>query len=162
MLEFEALTESQVARMSALATSIVREHFDPLIGKEQNDYMLALFQSEPSIRNQMASYQYYFVKGQEKDIGFLSMKEEKEYLYLSKFYLCKEKRGQGLAYEMLDFVINTAQKLSLKRIRLNVNRHNCAVQAYRKMGFTIVKEEVNDIGHGYVMDDYVMVYMLGI
>lgn len=34
MLEFEALTESQVARMSALATSIVREHFDPLIGKE--------------------------------------------------------------------------------------------------------------------------------
>lgn len=150
MLEFEALTESQVARMSALATSIVREHFDPLIGKEQNDYMLALFQSEPSIRNQMASYQYYFVK------------EEKEYLYLSKFYLCKEKRGQGLAYEMLDFVIKTAQKLSLKRIRLNVNRHNCAVQAYRKMGFTIVKEEVNDIGHGYVMDDYVMVYMLGI
>lgn len=30
-----------IAEMSAMATEIVREHFDPIIGRAQNDYMIA-------------------------------------------------------------------------------------------------------------------------
>ena len=44
-----------VQALSALATSIVREHFDPIIGKAQNDYMLEKFQSVPALRSQLES-----------------------------------------------------------------------------------------------------------
>ena len=39
--------------MSKMATEIVREHFEPLIGKEQNDYMLEMFQTEDAIKKQL-------------------------------------------------------------------------------------------------------------
>ena len=38
-----------IEELSNLATSIVREHFDPIIGKKQNDYMLNMFQSVPDM-----------------------------------------------------------------------------------------------------------------
>ena len=43
----------------------------------------------------------------------------------------------------------------MKRIELNVNRFNDAVRVYEKLGFRRIREEKNDIGHGYYMDDYV-------
>ena len=45
MLDFERVQAGETEKieaLSALATAIVREHFDPIIGKAQNDYMLAL------------------------------------------------------------------------------------------------------------------------
>ena len=40
---------------------------------------------------------------------------------------------------------------------LNVNKNNGqAIRAYEKRGFAIREAVVNDIGRGYVMDDYVM------
>ena len=44
-----------------------------------------------------------------------------------------------------------------RRLWLQVNRGNTqAIAAYRKYGFRIVESRVFDIGHGFVMDDYVM------
>ena len=43
-----------------------------------------------------------------------------------------------------------------KAIFLNVNKYNKARFFYEKLGFTIVKDEVIEIGNGYVMDDFVM------
>jgi hypothetical protein len=31
-----------------------------------------------------------------------------------------------------------------------------AVQVYKKLGFHVIREEMNDIGNGYYMDDYVL------
>jgi hypothetical protein len=77
--------------MSLLASSIVKEHFDPLIGSAQNDYMIEKFQSVEAIREQIAKgYEYYFVcNEQNKNIGFLAIYDRKTDLYLSKFYLLK-------------------------------------------------------------------------
>ena len=42
-------------------------------------------------------------------------------------------------------------------IYLTVNRHNThAYEVYLHKGFTVIREEVNDIGFGFVMDDYIM------
>jgi ribosomal protein S18 acetylase RimI-like enzyme len=47
------------------------------------------------------------------------------------------------------------------KIRLRVNRGNhLAIRAYQRAGFEITEELCNDIGGGFVMDDYVMVRML--
>ncbi len=39
-----------------------------------------------------------------------------------------------------------------KAIFLNVNKYNKAIHFYTKLGFTKVKDEVIDIGEGYVME----------
>ena len=66
MLAFERLAPDDgdgILVMSRLATDILREHYDPILGKAQNDYMLEKFQSVEAINHQLASgYQYYFVR----------------------------------------------------------------------------------------------------
>jgi hypothetical protein len=37
-----------------------------------------------------------------------------------------------------------------------VNKYNFAIDVYKRLGFVTVADEVNDIGNGFVMDDYVM------
>ena len=152
----------QVSALSALATPIVREHFDPIIGKAQNDYMLQKFQTVEAITAQLQQgYQYYFVQDlQKKNIGFLAFYPRQQELYLSKFYLQKEQRGHGYAKQMLQFVLQQAKLAGLSAITLNVNRDNPAVRVYEHLGFVKIGEEKNDIGQGFFMDDYVFSYVL--
>ena len=69
----KAEDREQIAGLSAFASSIVKEHFDPLIGPEQNDYMIARFQSVPAITEQIASgYRYYLAESEAGELeGFL-------------------------------------------------------------------------------------------
>jgi len=61
-----------------------------------------------------------------------------------------------LSRKMLAFVRSKTIEEGLHAIELNVNRHNMAVQVYEKLGFHVIREEMNDIGNGYYMDDYVL------
>jgi len=158
MIEFVRLEndEKEIERMSAMATAIVREHFDPLIGKEQNDYMLSLFQTPGAIASQLAEgYRYYFVRKDGEDIGFTAFYPRQDAMYLSKFYLYRQERAKGYAHAMLEFVESETRKEGLQAVELNVNRFNSAVKVYEKLGFEIIREEKNEIGHGFIMDDYV-------
>ena len=158
-MNFVALNQSdtdKICEMSKMATEIIREHFDPIIGKSQNDYMLKRFQSVEAIANQLAQgYRYYFVQENSQNIGFIAFYPKNDAMYLSKFYLYKNMRGKGYAHQMLSFVIDETKKARLNAIELNVNRFNSACQAYEKLGFKIVRTEKNDIGNGFFMDDYV-------
>ena len=158
-MEFEQLQpsdESGIKEMSDMATAIVREHFDPLIGKEQNDYMLALFQSRDAIRRQLEKgYRYYFVRLDGRTIGFVAFYPKGDSMVLSKFYLYREERGKGYSRRMMDFVIRETRSAGLTGIELNVNRHNSACRAYEHLGFRIIRSEKNDIGQGFYMDDHV-------
>ncbi len=158
MIEFVRLEndEKEIERMSAMATAIVREHFDPLIGKEQNDYMLSLFQTPGAIAAQLAEgYRYYFVRKDGEDIGFTAFYPKQDAMYLSKFYLYRQERAKGYAHAMMEFVESETRKEGLQAVELNVNRFNSAVRVYEKLGFEIIREEKNEIGHGFIMDDYV-------
>lgn len=158
MIEFVRLEndEKEIERMSAMATAIVREHFDPLIGKEQNDYMLSLFQTPGAIAAQLAEgYRYYFVRKDGEDIGFTAFYPKQDAMYLSKFYLYRQERVKGYAHAMMEFVESETRKEGLQAVELNVNRFNSAVRVYEKLGFEIIREEKNEIGHGFIMDDYV-------
>ncbi len=158
MIEFVRLEndEKEIERMSAMATAIVREHFDPLIGKEQNDYMLSLFQTPGAIAAQLAEgYRYYSVRKDGEDIGFTAFYPKQDAMYLSKFYLYRQERAKGYAHAMMEFVESETRKEGLQAVELNVNRFNSAVKVYEKLGFEIIREEKNEIGHGFIMDDYV-------
>lgn len=145
-------------RMSRFASAIVKDYFDPLIGPAQNDYMIAHFQSPAAIADQLAhGYEYFFVCDDEgAPIGFLTYVVEPERLYLSKFYLHKSQRGKGYSRAMFDFVVAAARTAGRARIELNVYRHNDAtLAAYEALGFTRLRAEKNDIGGGFVLDDFV-------
>jgi ribosomal protein S18 acetylase RimI-like enzyme len=158
-MNFVALDKNdaeKVCEMSKMATEILREHYDPIIGIAQNDYMLKRFQSVESIEDQLAhGYRYYFVQTESQNAGFVAFYPKNDVMYLSKFYLYKNMRGKGFARQMLSFVVEEAKKLGLNAVELNVNKHNPACQAYEKLGFRIIRSEKNDIGNGFFMDDYV-------
>ena len=155
-VKLEPGDKDTVREMSEMATAIVREHYDPIIGREQNDYMLKMFQSEEAVMGQLEhGYNYYFVKEDGRNAGFMAFYQRENALYLSKFYLYKDMRGRGFSRTMMEFIKGKAKELGLNRIELNVNRNNPSVQIYEKLGFTVAWTEKNDIGNGFYMDDYV-------
>ena len=148
--------KEEINEMSGMATAIVRDYYDPIIGKEQNDYMLKMFQTPEAIAEQMEhGYRYYFVRENGKNLGFVAFYPRENALYLSKLYLYKDERGKGYAREILEFLKTQARELGFNRIELNVNRNNDTRFIYEKLGFTVAWEEKNDIGNGFYMDDYV-------
>ena len=161
-IEIKKISEDEIPILSELATSILREHFDPIIGKAQNDYMLEKFQSISAIKEQFKKgYLYHWVKYENKNIGFLGFFPVENKLYLSKFYLIKEYRGKKISKKMLEFLINYAKDRKLISIYLNVNKYNdLATNVYKHLGFVIIREEKNDIGNGFYMDDYVFEYTI--
>ena len=158
-MDFEQLMpydESGIKEMSRMATAIVQEHYDPIIGKEQNDYMIQKIQTADAIKEQLEQgSQYYFVSDKRRRVGFLAFYPRENAMYLSKLYLYKDERGKGYSRQMLDFVIRNARNIGLTSIELNVNRNNSAIYAYEKLGFKVIRAEKNDIGAGFFMDDYV-------
>ena len=148
--------DKEISEMSKMATEILREYYDPIIGKEQNDYMLELFQSEDAIRDQLAhGYRYYFVRENDTNLGFFAFYPREDVLYLSKLYLYKEQRGKGYSRQILEMLKTQAKELDLNRIELNVNKNNPTKYIYERLGFTVARAEKNDIGNGFYMDDYV-------
>jgi ribosomal protein S18 acetylase RimI-like enzyme len=54
-------------------------------------------------------------------------------------------------------VADDARAAGAKVLVLNVNKRNAqAIRAYERHGFAIREAVINDIGSGYVMDDFVM------
>jgi len=152
-----------IREMSKLASTIVKDHYDPILGEAQNDYMIDKFQSVNAIKEQLHSgYKYYFVVNEDgKKVGFIALIPKEDHMYLSKFYLHKDYRGKGIAKEMLDFIIERTKEAGLSLVVLNVNKYNdIAIRAYEKLGFIRIREEIIDIGSGYYMDDFVYSYSI--
>ena len=76
---------------------------------------------------------------------------------MSKLYVHKNFRGAGLARKAFTYLQERCRKEGLSAIWLTVNRFNSnTIAIYRHFGFTVIREEKNDIGGGYYMDDYIM------
>ncbi len=151
-------TEKDIAVVVDLADEIWREHYIPIIGQAQVDYMLEKYQSARAIKQQLEEgVTYYIIVYKDIDIGYLSYYFKEDSLFLSKIYVKSSGRGKGLGGKAVRFLEDEARKNSLNSISLTVNKNNSrSIEAYRKMGFKILKAIVMDIGGGFVMDDYIM------
>lgn len=148
----------EIKAVANLAQVIWTEHYTPIIGKSQVDYMLAKFQSETAISAQIKEgFNYFLIAYQEAYVGYFAFCLQKDTLFLSKFYVLRSKRGMGYGKEALKFIEAQVKNLGLKKIKLTVNKNNSSsITAYEKMGFINVESIVQDIGNGFVMDDYVL------
>lgn len=155
-------TPHEVGRVAELADIIWKEHYIPIIGKPQVDYMLEHFQSAPAIEKQLAEGVFYFLIQQEDlDLGYLAFEKRAASLFLSKIYLLESKRGMGYGRAAMAFLENSARDLECAEIALTVNKYNDrSIAAYNRMGFQITGGAITDIGGGFTMDDFLMVKLL--
>ena len=157
----KAENDKDIQLIAELAKIIWNEHFTPLIGKEQVDYMLDKFQSYHAISDAVNNdgYVYYMAFDDDSLAGYLGAHPEDDCVFLSKIYVERGHRRLGIASKMLELV--KADFADKNYMYLTVNKHNdIAVSTYNALGFTLRREQVTDIGHGFVMDDYVFRYDL--
>ena len=165
MNDFEmklAESDSQIKEIADLAEIIWHEHFTPIIGEAQVDYMVEKFQSYPALKEQLKSgYEYYQVYNGGNFCGYCGIHPEDGRLFLSKLYLEKQARGKHLATKAFTFLKELCAKRGLSSIWLTCNKHNDgSLNVYRHLGFETVDTQEADIGSGYIMDDYIMEYFL--
>lgn len=148
----------QIEVVAGLAEEIWNQHFTPIIGKQQVDYMVEKFQSVPAIKAQLNDgYQYYLLDNAKGYFGYTAVQPRGRELFLSKLYIKKSKRGKGYGRQALAFIESLAAMLDKSLVSLTVNRNNIStIKVYEKMGYKISGEIVKDIGKGFVMDDFTM------
>lgn len=151
-------THEEIKDLAAMADEIWHEYFVCILSNEQIDYMVNKFQSYKAMKEQISNhYEYYIINIDNEDVGYFCIKEEDNAMFLSKLYLKKIHRGKGYASKTIKHLKNEAVVRDLSKIWLTVNKYNeHTIKVYKNKGFKITKEQVADIGQGYVMDDYIM------
>jgi ribosomal protein S18 acetylase RimI-like enzyme len=150
-------TAIDIETVARLAKEIWYEHYVPIIGREQVDYMVPRMQSVPAIAAQIAEgYEYFLAAVDGEEVGYAAVRSEDGAVFLSKLYVRKSARRSGIARRMLAHLEDSARVRGLRSIWLTVNKENPALQAYLRLGFRVTGPIVTDIGDGFVMDDYRM------
>ncbi len=159
-IEFiEVTTQEQIDTLEKLACEIWTEHYTPIIGREQVEYMLNKYQTKDAVFSQIKDegYRYYLIESERQALGYIAVLPKKESLFLSKYYVHISHRRKGIGRKALEFIEQLANDLKLKKIYLTVNKNNkTAITVYEKMGFRNTGPIVTDIGNGFIMDDYKM------
>lgn len=151
-------TPAEIEVTALLADAIWSECYEELLSREQIRYMVEKFQSVPAITAQIRDdgYLYFLFQIDGNNAGYLGLQPKDGRLLLSKIYLLKSYRGGGWLSLLFGFVDSVAKRHGCRTVWMTANRHNeRAVAAYKKIGFQVVREQVADIGQGFVMDDYV-------
>jgi ribosomal protein S18 acetylase RimI-like enzyme len=160
----EVTTAVDIERLSQFAGRIWRDHYRPIIGNAQVEYMLANFQSPSGIARQCAAgYQYFWILEHDLPLAYFAwiMTDEDQSLQLSKLYVDKNHRRHGLGRHIIQLAADYGLKHDLSLLWLTVNRHNqTAIDFYLGNGFVNTESLVQDIGGGFVMDDFKMVKQL--
>lgn len=152
-------TDEQIADVVRLAREIWEEHYTGLIGCGQVAFMLERFQSPVAITTQIAEgYAYYLALSDGRPEGYFAVVAEPgtSRLLLSKLYLRQSCRGLGVGRQILDFVETLGRRQGCRTLWLTVNKRNPTLGWYERQGFVRAAAIVQDIGGGYVMDDYRM------
>lgn len=160
-MTLQKATLHHIPIIEQLARKIWPIAYAEILSDEQLEYMLSMFYSEEALQEQLEEkkHNFYLVLNNSGDyLGFVSYELDCELgkTKIHKIYVLPETQGLGLGKLLFEKVREEALKANQKAIFLNVNKYNKAQQFYSKLDFKIVKEEVIDIGRGYVMDDYVM------
>lgn len=149
--------ESDLQTIAELAKIIWNDHYVPIIGQAQVDYMLTNIYNLNSLKDQISTkkHQFYLIENGGKEIGFLSVSSENSFDYfLHKFYISGNDCNKGTGTLVLDELVKLIKPKSL---RLTVNRQNFkSINFYFKNGFKIESVEDFDIGNGFHMNDFVM------
>ncbi len=164
-LAFRRATAEDIPVIRGLADRIWRESYREIISLAQIGHMLGWMYSTATLAREIGEgIRYDLAERAGQPVGYLAIgvRADEHRAELHKLYLLPELQGQGAGQVMLRHAIAVAVAAGATRLELRVNRHNLRAQrAYVRADFQIERELCQDIGGGFVMDDFVMVRELG-
>ncbi|WP_333597471.1 GNAT family N-acetyltransferase [Chryseobacterium flavum] len=159
-------TEKDIPLIQELAGKSWKSAYADILSEEQMKYMLSEMYSQSEIENQLRNHNYHYFLIQDEDSGSFEGFIGYEHHYsdkttkLHRIYLVPESKGKGFGKKALQFLNEKVKENEDSRIILNVNKHNTARQFYESQGYSVYDEGVFDIGNGFVMDDYLMEFLI--
>lgn len=132
--------------------------YAPMLSQAQIGYMLDMMYSVDSLTRQFGEGADYLLCHDEGvPVGFASVVDHGDGSFkLEKLYVVPGQHGKGAGRFIIDYITGSIAAKGARTLQLQVNKRNPAKRFYEKLGFTVAKEAVFDIGNGFVMDDYVM------
>lgn len=164
------LEPQQAEAVEELARLIWRAHYLGIITAAQIEYMLGQRYAPEVIRASLAKGEWWDVsRDQDEPIEFAdgivafahSFLVSDSEIKVDKLYVHPDYQRRGLGRQLLATVAARAGQMGCRRLLLRVNRYNRqAIQAYTSFGFKVEGNVKEDIGAGFIMDDYLMVLPL--
>lgn len=165
MISIQRNTDTNFTSIRAIAKEVWPIAYGAILSQAQLDYMMEMMYSISSLQKQANENANHFIVALENEIpiGFASF----EFNYnqtlktkIHKIYVLSNQQGRGTGKLLIDYIVNKSHQNNQEALLLNVNKKNKAQHFYEKLGFIVSKEVVIDIGNGYVMDDYVMEFLI--
>ncbi len=147
-------------KVRELAKEIWPPTFSSILTQAQIEYMLdMMYAPEVFLEEQTRGIIWELILNTDgQAIGYVSWSCNANGVgKLNKIYLRLQYHGLGLGTKILQYVKDRCRQLGCQTLQLNVNKQNQkAIRSYRKNGFQIIESTTNDIGNGFVMDDFIM------
>lgn len=155
------LLPGEVEAVAALARVVWQATYTAIISQAQMDYMLAQRYGAAQMRAELASGRVWWdvaaVGGELAAFAAYQLTGRAREMKLDKLYVHPGQQRRGLGGRLIARAVEQALAQGCDSLILAVNKRNApAIAAYRKHGFTVREEVVQDIGGGFVMDDYIM------
>jgi GNAT superfamily N-acetyltransferase len=152
-----ALSEDLPA-IHQLAEDIWWPTYIDILKSDQIRFMLDNMYSIDALKEQQAAgTEFLLAERDTKNVAFAgySYKEEDNKLSIHKLYVHPSEQGKGTGKSVIHYIEQIAEDLGMNTLELNVNRHNKALNFYKKVGFEVFKEE--DIPYyQYWMNDFIL------
>jgi ribosomal protein S18 acetylase RimI-like enzyme len=156
-------TEQDIPLLNQLGEKSFFPTYLPFISEEQVSYMFHMMYDVAALRQQMQERGdiFFIAYSGTEPLGFASCQHQPGGITkLHKLYVLPGLQVKGTGKALLSHVEQAAKAAGQEQVLLNVNRHNNAVEFYRKCGYSIHAEEDIDIGNGFFMNDYEMIKSL--
>ncbi|MEY2631596.1 MAG: hypothetical protein RIR00_250 [Pseudomonadota bacterium] len=158
-IEIRSVTHPDVPAISALAREIWQATYPGIITQAQIDFMLEQRYGYERLYDDLEQADKWLDQAffNDRRIGFAFSEICRGEFKLDKLYIHPDVQRQGVGGQLIGHVAERARKLGYPKVILAVNKRNSnAIDSYRKYGFVVRESIVDDIGSGYVMDDFVM------
>jgi ribosomal protein S18 acetylase RimI-like enzyme len=158
-IEIKPVTPPEVPAISALAREIWQATYPGIITQEQIDFMLEQRYGHERLYDDLEDAHKWLDQAfhDGRRVGFAFSEETKGEFKLDKLYIHPDVQRRGVGGQLIAHVAARAKKLGYPCVILQVNKRNVnAIASYEKYGFAVRTSTVDDIGRGFVMDDYVM------
>lgn len=151
--------QDDISTIGYLAHEVWPKTYHDILATRQMDYMLHLFYSPDALEHQITTQNHRFIIAEIdlEAVGFASYSQVQGATWkLHKLYVLPGLQGKGVGRALVDMVEEEVRTHNGAHLILNVNKQNKAIRFYTSLGFTVEKEEVIDIGEGFIMDDFVL------
>jgi len=158
-IEIRPVTPPDVPAIAALAREIWQATYPGIITQEQIDFMLEQRYGHERLYDDLEDLHKWLFQAfqQDRRVGFAFAEIYKGEFKLDKLYIHPDVQRRGVGGLLIEHVAELARKQGHPCVILQVNKRNeKAINSYMKYGFVVRTSTVDDIGHGYVMDDFVM------